>query len=143
MTPVEFAERINEWARGTMVTNHGTRGGPAGRGRAAATLDFKPGLTQLTGRLPAGGIVALAGETATAAAIWETNPSAELRQEPFPLTPRLAVDLVDNVDRGPLTAEAEIAHRGRTTIVVEVRVRDDAGRLAARLGATQLTPSAA
>ena len=44
--------------------------------------------------------------------------------------------------RGTLTAEAEIVHRGRTTLIVEVTVLDDECRLIARLVATQLAPAA-
>jgi acyl-coenzyme A thioesterase PaaI-like protein len=41
-----------------------------------------------------------------------------------------------------LTAEAQIVHRGRTTLVVEVLVFDDQRRLIAKLAATQLAPAA-
>ncbi|MBI2160162.1 MAG: hypothetical protein HYU25_07285 [Candidatus Rokubacteria bacterium] len=41
-----------------------------------------------------------------------------------------------------MTAEAEIVHRGRTTLIVEVTVLDDEGRLIARLVAMQLAPAA-
>ena len=44
--------------------------------------------------------------------------------------------------RGTLTAEAEIVHRGHTTLAVEVTVLDDERRLLARLVATQLAPAA-
>lgn len=43
---------------------------------------------------------------------------------------------------GTLTAEAEIVHRGPTTLVVEVTVLDDERRLIAKLVATQLAPPA-
>jgi 1,4-dihydroxy-2-naphthoyl-CoA hydrolase len=143
MTPDEFLTRLNtEWSRGTMIEAHGTRFVSVGDGRAVARLDFTPGLTQLTGRFHAGAIVALADETATAAVMWATNPSAELRPERFPLTLQLSVNLMRNTDRGSLTAEAEIVHRGRTTVVVDVRVVDDRGRLIAKLVATQLAPAA-
>ncbi len=80
--------------------------------------------------------------TATAAAMWETNPSGELRPELFPLTLQLSVNLIRNTKRGTLTAEAEIVHRGRTILIVEVTVLDDERRLIARLVATQLAPAA-
>jgi len=51
-----------------------------------------------------------------------TNPSAELDPERFPLTLQLSVNLIGNTDRGSLTAEAEIVHRGRITLVIEARV---------------------
>lgn len=142
MTPEEFARQINEWAKGTMIEGHGTRFLSAGQGRATAQLDFKPSLTQLTGVFHAGAIIAFADETATAAAMWETNPTADFRPELFPLTLQLSVSLIRNTDRGTLTAEARIVHRGRTTLVVEVEVFDERRRLIAKLTATQLAPAA-
>jgi 1,4-dihydroxy-2-naphthoyl-CoA hydrolase len=139
MTPDEFAQRINEWARGTMVESHGTRFVTAGGGRAVARPDFKPALRQLTGLFHAGAIVALADE-AVAAALWEADSSGTFRPERFPLTLQLSARLIRNTDRGTLTAEATVLHRGRTTLVVEVKVHDDERRLVASLTATQLMP---
>ena len=141
MTPEEFAERINDWAHGTMIENHGTQFLSAGEGRARAQLAFKPTLTQLTGLFHAGAIIALADETATAAAMWETNPSGELRPELFPLTLQLSTNLIRNSNRGVLTAEAEVVHRGRTTLIVEVRVTDEQGKLMLKATATLLAPT--
>lgn len=141
LTPAEFARKMHEWVGGTMIERHGTRFLSAGEGRAVAQLDFKPELTQLTGLLHAGAILALADETATAAAMWETNPSGTLRPELFPLTLQLSANLIRNTNRGTLTAEAEIVHRGRTTLVVDVRVVDDQRRLIAKLTATLLAPA--
>lgn len=142
MTPEEFARKITEWGRGTMIEAHGTRFLAAGQGRAVAQLDFKPSLAQLTGVFHAGAIVAFADETATAAAMWETNPTGELRRELFPLTLQLSVNLIRNTDRGTLTAEAEVVHRGRTTLVVDVAVRDERRALVAKVVATLLAPAA-
>ncbi|OLC01016.1 MAG: hypothetical protein AUH30_00955 [Candidatus Rokubacteria bacterium 13_1_40CM_68_15] len=143
MTPEAFAQKINEWGRGTMIERHGTRFLTAGKGRAVAQVDFKPELTQLTGRFHAGAIVALADETATAAAMWETNPTAEFRPDLFPLSLQLSVNLIRNTNRGTLTAEAEVTHRGRTILVVDVQVFDDDRALVAKLVATLLAPRAA
>ena len=57
----------------------------------------------------AGAIIALADETATSAAMWETNPTAEFRPELFPLTLQLSANLMRNTNQGTLTAEAEMA----------------------------------
>src|SRR5438128_3936804 len=122
MTPEEFTQKLNEWGRGTMIESHGTRFLSAGEGRARAQLAFKPELSQLTGLFHAGAIIALADETATAAAMWETNPTGEFKPESFPLTLQLSVNLLRNTNHGTLTAEAQMVHRGRTTMVVEVRV---------------------
>jgi len=141
LDPRAFAQKLNEWARGTMIGAHGTRFISAGEGKARAELAFKPELTQLTGRFHAGAIIAFADETATAAAMWEANPTGELKPELFPLTIQLSVNLVGNAGQGTLTAEAEIIHRGRTTLVVEVKVRDERGKLIATLVATQIAPT--
>jgi uncharacterized protein (TIGR00369 family) len=141
LDPTAFAARFNEWKRGTMIDAHGTRFLTAGQGRAVAQLDFKPELSQLTGIFHAGAIIALADETATAAAMWETNPSGEFKPELFPLTLQLSVNLLRNTNRGTLTAEAQMIHRGRTTMVVEVKVTDDQERLIAALVATLLAPT--
>jgi len=142
VTPEAFLKKLSAWVRGTMIESHGTRFVSVGPGRAAAELDFKPSLAQLTGRFHAGAIIAFADETATCAAMWETNPSGTLRPELFPLTLQLSVNLIRNTERGTLTAEAQIVHRGRTIVVVEVQVLDDQRRLIARLTATQLAPAA-
>ena len=141
LDPEAFARKLGEWAPGTMIGSHGTRFVSAGEGRAVAELDFKPSLSQLTGRFHAGAIVALADETATAAAMWETNPTGVLRPELFPLTLQLSVNLIGNTGAGTIRAEAQIVHRGRTTLVIEVKVRDDKGKLVASLVATQLVPT--
>jgi uncharacterized protein (TIGR00369 family) len=141
LDPAAFAAKFNEWKHGTMIAAHGTRFLTAGQGRAVAQLDFKPALTQLTGLFHAGAIIALADETATAAAMWETNPSGELKPELFPLTLQLSVNLIRNTNCGTLTAEAQVVHRGRTIIVVEVKVTDDRQRLIASLVATLLAPT--
>jgi len=135
-------QRLAGWATGTMIESHGTRFVSVGSGRAVAQLDFKPALAQLTGRFHAGAIVALADETATCASMWETNPSGELRTELFPLTLQLSVNIIRNAGSGTLTAEANIIHRGRTTLVEDVEVFDDQRRLIAKLAATQLVPAA-
>jgi 1,4-dihydroxy-2-naphthoyl-CoA hydrolase len=141
LDPIAFAAKFNEWKRGTMIEAHGTHFVTAGQGRAVAQLDFKSALTQLTGLFHAGAIIALADETATAAAMWETNPTGELRPELFPLTLQLSVNLLRNTNHGTLTAEALVVHRGRTTIVVEVKVTDAQSRLIAALVATLLAPT--
>jgi uncharacterized protein (TIGR00369 family) len=136
-----FARKLMEWRAGTMIEAHGTRFVNVSKGRAVAELDFKPALSQLTGRYHAGAIIALADEAATAASMYELNPTGELRPELFPLSLHLSVNLIRNGGTGTLRAEAEIVHRGRTTLVVEVKVRDEQGKLVASLVATQLAPT--
>lgn len=139
LDPEAYARRINEWARGSMVGR--TRFLRAGEGRAVAELDFSPELTQLTGLFHAGAIMPLADETATAAAMWELNPSGEFDPARFPLTIQFSANLIGNRGSGKLVATAEIVHRGRTTLVVEAKVRAEDGRLLATAVATQLVPA--
>jgi acyl-coenzyme A thioesterase PaaI-like protein len=49
-------------------------------------------------------------------------------RDPFPVR----VNLIGAMNRGTLAAEAEIVHRGRTTMVVDVRVYDAFGGRAGR-----------
>lgn len=140
LDPEAFARQLNTQKRGTMIEAHGTEFLRAGEGHAVARLAFKPGLTQLTGLFHAGAIIALADEAATAAAMWETNPTADLKPERFPLTIQLSVNLIRNTNQGAITAEAHIIHRGRTTMVTEVKVQDEQERLLATVIVTALVP---
>ena len=140
LDPEAFARQLNKQKQGTMIDAHGTEFVRAGEGHAVARLGFKPDLTQLIGLFHAGAIIALADETATAAAMWETNPTADLKPELFPLTLQLSVNLIRNTNQGIITAEAHIIHRGRTTMVTEVKVHDEQERLLAAVVVTALVP---
>ena len=140
LDPEAFARQLNTQKQGTMIEAHGTEFLRAGEGHAVAQLAFKPGLTQLTGLFHAGAIIALADETATAAAMWEINPTDDFRPERFPLTLQLSVNLIRNTNQGAITAEAHIVHRGRTTMVTEVKVHDEQERLLATVVVTALVP---
>ena len=140
LDPEAFARQLNTQKQGTMIEAHGTEFLRAGEGHAVARLAFKPCLTQLTGLFHAGAMIALADETATAAAMWETNPTADFKPELFPLTIQLSVNLIRNTNHGDITAEARIIHRGRTTMVIEVKVQDEQARLLATVVVTVLVP---
>jgi 1,4-dihydroxy-2-naphthoyl-CoA hydrolase len=138
MTPQEFAQRLNHLYAGTMMQDMEML--DAGDGRARGRLNFKPHLRQLTGLFHAGAIMGLADTTATAAAMWEVNPDGEFRPELFPLSIQVSTNLIRNIDRGALTAEAELVHRGKSTMVADVRVTDDQSRLIAKATVTLLVP---
>lgn len=140
LDPEAFAQQLNTRKRGTMIEAHGTEFLRVGEGHAVARLAFKPSLAQLTGLFHAGAIIALADEVATAAAMWEINPTADFRPEQFPLTIQLSVNLTRNTNRGTITAAAQIVHRGRTTMVTEVKVHDEQARLLATVVVTALVP---
>jgi uncharacterized protein (TIGR00369 family) len=138
MTPEEFAQRLNRLYAGTMMQDMEML--HAGEGRARARVAFKPHLRQLTGLFHAGVIMGLADTAATAAAMWEVNPDGEFRPELFPLSIQVSTNLIRNTDRGVLTADAELVHRGKSTIVAEVRISDDRSRLIAKATVTLLVP---
>ena len=135
----DWAEEFNRRIAGTMIAAHGTRFVQVSADRAVLELDFKPELTQMTGLFHAGAIISLADEACTALASAHAmadgwDPSR------FPLTVQLSANLIRNIDRGTLTAEARPIHQGRTTVVVQSTVKDDRGRLLATVTATQIVP---
>lgn len=142
MTSREFAQHLNRLYAGTMMQDIEML--EAGEGRARGRVEFKPHLQQLTGLFHAGVIMGLADTTATAAAMWEVNsdlsPDGEFRPELFPLSIQVSTNLIRNTGRGVLTADAELIHRGRSTMVADVRVTDDQLRLIAKASVTLLVP---
>lgn len=142
MTPQEFAQRLNRLYAGTMMQDMEML--HAGEGRARGRVEFKPHLRQLTGLFHAGVIMGLADTTATAAAMWETDSDPALdgnfRPELFPLSIQVSTNLICNTGSGALTADAELVHRGKSTIVADVRVTDDKSRLIAKVTVTLLVP---
>ncbi len=140
MTPHEFARSLNGLSAGTLIENMEML--EAGEGRARCRMEFKPHLRQLTGLFHAGAVVGLADTAATAAAMWELNPTGEFRPELFPLSIQVSANLIRNTNRGALTAAAQLIHRGKSTMVAEVRVIDDQGRLIAKVTVTLMVPKA-
>jgi acyl-coenzyme A thioesterase PaaI-like protein len=98
-------------------------------GRTVARRGFEADLTWQPGLVHAGAIIALADETATAAAKWEPKPPGECRPELFPLTLRMSAHVIRNADRGTLVPEAEIIRRGPTALIGDAPSSDDRERL--------------
>jgi 1,4-dihydroxy-2-naphthoyl-CoA hydrolase len=121
-----------------LLTTLGVRLIEASSERAVAELDFRPELQQLTGLFHAGAILTLADTTATYASMRVVAPDGDLPAERFPLSVQVSANLLRNVSDGTITAEARPIHRGRTMIVVETRVRDEAGRSLAVVTSTHL-----
>jgi len=130
-------------AQGTLVERLGIRTLELGDGRAVGEMEFRPDLCQLTGLLHAGAILALADTIATTAAMTVVNPEGDFDLSRFPLAIQISANLVRNTDGGKITAEAVATHRGRTTMVVETKVRDEGGRLLALTTTTLLVPQQA
>jgi 1,4-dihydroxy-2-naphthoyl-CoA hydrolase len=135
----DWAGEFNRRIAGTMIAAHGTRFVEVSADRAVLELDFKPELAQMTGVFHAGAIISLADEACTALASVRAMAGG---WDParFPLTVQLSANLIRNIDRGTLTAEALPIHQGRSTVVVQSTVKDERGRLLATVTATQIVP---
>jgi 1,4-dihydroxy-2-naphthoyl-CoA hydrolase len=138
LDPQAAAERLNERAKGTNIAARGTRFLEVSGERAVAELTFRSDLTQLTGVFHAGVILSLADETATACSMHVVMPDDAWDPGKFPLTIQLSANLMRNTNAGKLIAEAVPLHKGRTTMVIQATVRDEAGRVVAVVTATQL-----
>ena len=136
----DWTGEFNRRVTGTMIAAHGTRFVHVSAERAVLELDFKPGLTQLTGLFHAGAIISLADEACTALASAHAMGDGGWDPEKFPLTVQLSANLIRNSSRGTLTAEARPIHKGRTTVVIQSTVKDEQGRLLATVTATQIIP---
>ena len=121
--------QAQERIRGTFIELVGLRLLEVTSERAVAEMPFVPQLQQLTGVFHAGALITLADTTATFASMYWSSGSIDGSAEQFPFTIQLSTNLLRNTDRGTVRAEATPVHRGRTTMVVETRVSDAAGRL--------------
>ncbi len=140
VAPRDWAREFNSRIAGTMLASHGTRFLEVSADRAVLELDFKPDLSQLTGRFHAGAIISLADEACTALASAHAMADG-WDPKRFPLTVQLSANLMRSTDRGTLIAEALAVHKGRTTVVVQSTVKDEAGRLLATVTVTQIVPN--
>ncbi len=144
MSPEEYARRFNEsFSRHTLNESIGIVLLSAGEGKARAQLEFSHAVAQPTGLFHAGAIIALADVAATSACLAEINPAGEPRPELFPLAFQISANLLRNTRGGKIFADAEIIHSGRTTMVANVRVTDESGKLMASVVVTLLRPKAA
>ncbi|HEY7678759.1 MAG TPA: PaaI family thioesterase [Candidatus Methylomirabilis sp.] len=139
-TPEEWIAEFNLRAAGTMVAAHGTRFKEITPQRAILELDFRPDLAQPTGLFHAGALISLADEAATCLAVAHVMPDGGWDPAKFPLTVQLSANLIRNTNRGTIRAEATPLHMGKTTIVIQIRVTDDADRLLALVTATLIVP---
>jgi 1,4-dihydroxy-2-naphthoyl-CoA hydrolase len=136
--PQTAAERLNERAKGTNLEARGTRFLEVSGERAVAELAFRADLAQLTGVFHAGVILSLADEAATACSMHAVMPDGTWDPGKFPLTIQLSANLIRNTNAGKLIAEAVPLHKGRTSMVIQATVRDEAGRVVAVVTVTQL-----
>ena len=69
---------------------------------------------------------------AARAGSWEAIPGLDVWPELFPPPQSISVNLMKTMNGGTLAAGAKIGHRGRTTMVVDVRGCDSLGGRAGR-----------
>lgn len=134
----DFLEGLRRRARGTMLEMAGIAFHTVADGHAVASMSFRPELAQLTGRFHAGALLTLADSAATAACMEAVDPTGADPRASFPLAVQISANLIGNVGAGTVTAEANLVHRGRTTMVVETTVRDEQGRLLLLMTSTHL-----
>jgi hypothetical protein len=108
----------------------------ASDGKALARLRF----ASLRAPLGSDTAVIMLGKAAAIAAASTAPGQADLELDRAPRALELSVNLFRNAAAGVLTAEAETRFRGRSTVVVDVKVRDEHPGLVAALVVTQLTP---
>lgn len=105
----------------------------AGDGKAAAVVDVGPNVVH-PGGFAHGGAIASLGDTAAA---WATF--SLLDEDETYTTIEFKCNFLRGTRAGRLRAEAVVAHRGRKTVVLDVRVTDanDATKLVAIMTVTQ------
>lgn len=111
----------------------GMRTDEYGAERVVLSLEWAPGLCTANGILHGGVLMALADSAGGACAFLNLPPGASGTS-----TIESKTNFLGAVRGGRVTATATPLHRGGTTIVVETSVRDEAGKLVARVTQTQL-----
>jgi uncharacterized protein (TIGR00369 family) len=124
-----FLAHVQERTRDTFIAWLGIRLLDVSNEHAVAEMAFVPRLQQLTGVLHAGALITLADTTATFACMYWSQEVNRRGDNAFPFTIQLSTNLIGNTNTGIVRAEAVPVHRGRTTMVVETRLRDDTSRL--------------
>lgn len=101
--------------------------------RVVLALQWAPALCTSNGILHGGTIMALADSAGGACALLNLPDGAT-----GTITIESKTNFLGAVREGKVTAEATALHRGGTTIVVETAVRDEAGKLVAKVTQSQL-----
>jgi uncharacterized protein (TIGR00369 family) len=97
------------------------------------SMDWAPSLCTSAGILHGGAVMALADSAGAACAILNLPEGAA-----GTTTIESKTNFLGAVRGGSVSATSTVLHRGGTTIVVETLVRDEAGKLVAKVTQTQL-----
>lgn len=110
----------------------GMRGGRNDRDGVDLEMDWAPGLCTAGGLLHGGAVMALA-DAAGGALAFANLPDGAIGTS----TIESKTNFLRGVRSGTVRAQARLLHAGGTTIVVETELRDDAGKLVAKVTQTQ------
>jgi uncharacterized protein (TIGR00369 family) len=91
-------------------------------------MPLGPGVRQGTGVFAAGALMQLADVGATSL-YFQALRADGVEQPPFPLSIQISMSLIRNTNESKAISESRFVHRGRSIVVVESKVRDEAGRL--------------
>ncbi|MDP2674729.1 MAG: PaaI family thioesterase [Dehalococcoidia bacterium] len=137
-------EWFEDWKRrlgesgGNIILALGLRPMEESAERVVMEMPYGPNVRQGTGVFAAGALIQLADVAATMACFHAMDPSRTRTDLPFPLAVQISANLMRNTDNGKAIAEAKVVHKGRTMMVVESSVRDDDGRLLAKVNSTHI-----
>ena len=101
--------------------------------KVVLSMDWAPSLCTAGGLLHGGAVMALADSAGAACTILNLPEGAT-----GTTTIESKTNFLGAIRSGSLSATSTVLHRGGTTIVVETLVRDEAGKLAAKVTQTQL-----
>jgi 1,4-dihydroxy-2-naphthoyl-CoA hydrolase len=101
--------------------------------KVVLSMDWNESLCTANGILHGGAVMALADSAGAACAVLNLPDGAA-----GTTTIESKTNFVGAVRAGSLSATSTVLHNGSTTIVVETVVRDDAGKLIAKVTQTQL-----
>ena len=116
-----------------LATTLGIRSDAYTAERVVLSMAWKPSLCTAGGLLHGGVMMALADSAGAACALLNLPDGAS-----GTTTIESKTNFVGSVKAGRVAATATILHRGGTTIVVETAVRDESGKLVAKVTQTQL-----
>ncbi len=116
-----------------LASTLGIRSESSSTEKVVLSMEWTPPLCTAGGLLHGGVIIALADSAGAACAVLNLPDGAS-----GTTTIESKTNFVGSVKGGRVSATATILHRGGTTIVVETAVRDEAGKLVAKVTQTQL-----
>jgi acyl-coenzyme A thioesterase PaaI-like protein len=100
-------------------------------------MPLGPGVRQGTGVFAAGALMQLADVGATSL-YFQALRADGVEQPPFPLSIQISMNLLRNTNTGSAISESRFLHRGRSLVVVESKVRDEAGKLLCEVTSTHV-----